>query len=225
MGWYHESEPTTDEESGLDVIPVQKYITDDHLDRTLQLLLEDEQIGKKRKQKIGQEAGVTDTEQRIFELYEEYRPKMLRYVHSMYLNREAAEELVQETFMRLTTELVEGRDIENLHGWITRVTHNLAVDFIKKKEKDAERLTDLSAVDHETLVDPAATPDETYRKKEQLRRLEISLLTLNPQQRQCFNLRTQGLHYKDIAKALGISEQRAAIVVKQVGIRLAALCA
>jgi RNA polymerase sigma-70 factor, ECF subfamily len=150
---------------------------------------------------------------------------MLRYVHSMYLNRDAAEELVQETFMRLTTELVEERDIENLHGWITRVTHNLAVDFIKKKEKDADRLTDLSAVDHETLVDPAATPDETYRRKEQLRRLEIALLTLNPQQRQCFNLRTQGFRYKDIADALGISEQRAAIVVKQVAIRLAALCA
>jgi hypothetical protein len=37
MGCYHESEPSTDEESGLDVIPVRKYITDNEFDHTLKL--------------------------------------------------------------------------------------------------------------------------------------------------------------------------------------------
>jgi len=51
--------------------------------------------------------------------------------------------------------------------------------------------------------------------------MDEALKTLNPQQRQCFNMRVQGFRYKDIALALHISEQRAALVVKQVSVRLA----
>ncbi len=160
----------------------------------------------------------------ILGLYDEFRPRLLRYIQSMYLKRDLAEEVIQETFLRLTNELIQGNGIANVQGWIVRVAHNLAVDAIKKKEKDAAHTTDISSTRFETFVDPGEGPDETYQRKEQIRRMETALLTLNPQQRQCFNLRVQGFRYKDIAHALEISEQRAAIVVKQVAVRLAAMC-
>ena len=40
----------------------------------------------------------------------------------------------------------------------------------------------------------------------------------------CAEMRAQGLRYKDIGLAFGISEQRVAFIVKQVTVRLAAAC-
>jgi RNA polymerase sigma-70 factor, ECF subfamily len=216
MGCYQESEPSIDEQFGLDVFPVPAVAhEEDDIDRTLLPFHEED---------VEQKIFVADPHEKILLLYDEFRPKLLQYLHKMYLKRDVAEEIIQETFLRLTTELMEPDYIENLQGWIVRVTRNLAVDVIKKRERDASRLTDFNTEELETLIDPAAGPEEALRLKEQSRRVEAALMAVTSHQRQCFNLRVQGFRYKDIGKALGISEQRAAIVVKQVAVRVAALC-
>ncbi len=88
--------------------------------------------------------------------------------------------------------------------------------------KDEDRFRDTSEFEFETMPDQAMGPEESYLKKEQRREIENALSRFNPQQRQCFHMRAQGFRYKDIGLALGISEQRAALVVKQVIFRLAA---
>jgi RNA polymerase sigma-70 factor, ECF subfamily len=160
----------------------------------------------------------------IIELYDKFRPRLLRYIQSMYLSREQAEEIIQETFMRLTTEFMQKSDIANVQGWIVRVAHNQAVDLIKKKERDSTHFCRLSPVHLATSVDPSWNPEEKCLKKEQIKQIEAALLNLDPQKRQCFNMRVQGFRYRDIGLALGISEQRVALIVKQVSVRLAAIC-
>jgi RNA polymerase sigma-70 factor (ECF subfamily) len=160
----------------------------------------------------------------IIELYDKFRPRLLRYIQNMYLSREQAEEVIQETFMRLTTEFMQKSDIANVQGWIVRVAHNQAVDLIKKKERDSTHFCALSPVHLATSVDPSWSPEEKCLKKEQIEQIEAALLNLNPQKRQCYNMRVQGFRYRDIGLALGISEQRAALIVKQVSVRLAAIC-
>jgi RNA polymerase sigma-70 factor, ECF subfamily len=223
MGCFQESEPSIDEQFGLDVVQVNPFVREDEIHCALRLLREEE-IAVFEEQNLEKRITATDTLQQILTLYDEFRPKLIRYMHKMYLNRDAAEEVIQEAFLRLTSELLNGSPIENVQGWIIRVAHNLAVDVIKRKERDAARLTDISTAEFETLVDPAAGPEEVFQREEQGKQMETALMTLNPQQRQCFDLRVQGFRYKDIGQALGISEQRAAIVVKQVAVRLAALC-
>jgi RNA polymerase sigma-70 factor, ECF subfamily len=161
--------------------------------------------------------------EQILALYDEYRPRLFRYVRSMNLSRDQAEEVIQETFLRLTTQLMQEDDIENVQGWIVRVSHNFAVDMLKKNERDSAGTSDHTFA-LETCVDPTPNPEEAYSKKEQIKRMQIALSTLNPQQRQCFDLRARGFRYKDIGLAFGISEQRAAFIVKQVAVRLAAIC-
>jgi RNA polymerase sigma-70 factor (ECF subfamily) len=143
----------------------------------------------------------------------------------MHLGRDRAEEIIQETFMRLTNELLKEKEteIENLQGWIVRVAHNLAVNLLKK---DSLHVADSESAAFliENRVDPALSPEEAYVKKEQATRLKLILASLKPLHRQCFQMRAQGLRYKDIGHALGISEQRAAFIVKQVAVRLAAIC-
>jgi RNA polymerase sigma-70 factor, ECF subfamily len=222
MAFYQESEPAIAEEYGLDATRVQVFAPENESDRTLHLLRK-EDVAEKWKEDIALQNSV-DPRQQILSLYDEFRPRLLRYIHSMYLKRDQAEEVIQETFLRLTTELLRGKDIENVQGWIIRVAHNLAVDVINKKERDATRVTDMTAVELKINADPMVDPEEAYQRKEQTRRMETALLKLNPQQRQCFHLRVQGFRYKDIGLALGVSEQRAAFILKQVAVRLAAVC-
>lgn len=126
--------------------------------------------------------------------------------------------------MRLTSELQAGKDIENVGAWAIRVAKNLATDLVKKSGKDSERFTHLSVVVLATTADPKGGPEEVYLQNERSTRLEIAISKLNPQQQQCFKLRAAGFRYKDIGQALGISEQRAVVVVKQAALRIAGFC-
>ncbi|HEY1742003.1 MAG TPA: sigma-70 family RNA polymerase sigma factor [Granulicella sp.] len=158
----------------------------------------------------------------ILALYDEYRPRLYRYMQSMQLGRDHADEVIQETFMRLTMELLKENKIENVQGWIVRVAHNLAINVLKKERGTVVNDEARSFV-MENRADPALSPEETYANKEQFKLMRTVLSSLKPQHRQCFQMRAQGFPYKDIGLALGFSEQRAAFVVKQVAVRLAAV--
>jgi RNA polymerase sigma-70 factor, ECF subfamily len=176
-----------------------------------------------KKERTAEQPISADLRERILALYDEYRPRLFRYIRSMNLSRDKVEEVIQETFLRLTTQLMREDEIENVQGWIVRVAHNFAVDMLKRNDRDSAGTSDhIFAL--ETYVDPTPNPEEAYSKKEQIRRVQAALSTLNQQQRQCFDLRARGFRYKDIALTFGISEQRAAFIVKQVAVRLAAIC-
>jgi RNA polymerase sigma-70 factor (ECF subfamily) len=165
-----------------------------------------------------------DAHEQIFALYDEYRPRLFGYLRSLHLRREEAEEVIQETFLQLTTALVRKTGIDNVQGWIFRVTHNLAVDVIKRKERDSGHVLDVISCEFESVRDKKSSPEETLLKKEQQQQMETALERFGPLQRQCFHMRAQGVRYKDIGLALGISTQRVALVVQQVTARLAAIC-
>ena len=159
----------------------------------------------------------------ILALYDEFRPRLYRYMRSMHLGREHAEEVIQETFMRFATKRLEGCDIENQQGWVVRVAHNLALDLLKRERKAGVPAEGLNLL-IENRADPALSPEDMYLQKEQFEIMKKALSGMKPQHRYCFRLRVEGLHYKDIGTTLGISEQRAAFIVKQVAMRLAAIC-
>ncbi|WP_263357057.1 RNA polymerase sigma factor [Acidicapsa ligni] len=200
----------------------QEFTPEDQADRILHVA-ENPDVSEEGERGVDQRASCIDPREQILKLYDEYRPRLFRYLRSMKLDREQAEEMIQETFMRLTTQLLKEENIENVQGWIVRVVHNLAVDALKKSDRDAGATSEgILAI--ENRADPALSPEESYLKKERIRRMDLALSTFNAQQRECFHMRAQGFRYKDIGLALGVSEQRAALVVKQVAVRLAAIC-
>jgi len=164
-----------------------------------------------------------DAEQRILALYDEYRHRIYRYLRTLRLGRDSAEEVIQETFMRLTAKLLEKDDIENLQAWVIRVAHNLAVDVLKK-ERGQITTDETTAFLITNRADGSLNPEESYSRRQLSTQMELALSALKPQHRQCFQMRAHGFRYKEIGLALGISEQRAAFIVKQVAVRLAAIC-
>ncbi len=165
-----------------------------------------------------------DPRGQVVALYDEFRPRLFRYIHGMGIGRDQVEEVIQETFLRLTDHLLNGETIENLHGWVVRVAQNLASDI---RRKNFQRWKD-TAEDEEKLgaeqVDPAPTPEDAYLRVEQIKRIKEALQSVRLLHRQCFELRMQGFRYEDIGEALGISKQHAAVLVNRVAVRLAAIC-
>lgn len=160
--------------------------------------------------------------EQVLSLYKEYRPNLYAYVRSQYLSPDEAEDVIQETFLRLANKLLLNVTIENARGWVVHVAHHLTVDVIRRRDRDAARISHVSDYEFESFKAQGTDPECALIEREQQRNVELALSRLTPQQRQCFQMRAEGFRYKDIGAAHGISEQRAQLVVKQVTVRLAA---
>jgi len=221
MGICYSTQPNIRGELNPNTPAERELLEKDSADQVLNLAW-DRALSGSKEWVSGQRRLSGDLRENILALFDEYRPRLFRYMRSMNLGRDQAEDVIQETFMRLATELLKRDDIENVQGWIVRVAHNLAADLLRKERGPVMTAENASFV-IENRADPGLSPEEAYSKKEQSRRMKIVLSTLKPQHRQCFQMRTQGFRYKDIGLALGISEQRAAFVVKEVAVRLAVI--
>ena len=152
-------------------------------------------------------------------IYRELNPGLLRFLNGLGLSKDAAEDVVQETFFRLARQLRSGRKIENLNAWLFRVAYHLCMDFHRANSQSQSRSTG----EYGTIEEPTdltANPELVYLQKEKMRLVREAMLRLTPQQFRCFRLRAAGLRYREIAADLGVSEQRATHLVKRALMRL-----
>lgn len=186
-------------------------------------LIRDER-GVDEEEAVAQQQFGTDPYEQVLALYKEYRPRLFGYLRSLHLGRDEAEEVIQEAFLGLTNKLLKKVKIENVQGWIVHVAHDLAVDVIRRRDRNTKLFQDAADFEFESVRDRRSSPAETLLEKERRQAIETALERFTPQHRQCFYMRAEGFRYKDIALALGISEQRVALIVKQVIVRLVVLC-
>ncbi len=137
-------------------------------------------------------------------VFDELHEPVYRYLLLFLASVSDAEDLTQETFLRLYTELRAQRDIRNIRSWLFRVAHNLAVDR-KRQQSGTERWMHVALERaHEQIPQSVASAEQALLETERERRLETALAWLSPQQRQCLELRAQGLRYREISEVLGI---------------------
>ncbi len=109
------------------------------------------------------------------------------YSHALYSLRDAhdAEDVTQETFLKLWDRFEE-IDPAKIGGWLTRVTHNLCIDYSRRRQAQRNNFGRPDAEAVETLVagpgsfgDPEHDLDLTQRQRALLDALE----TLTPETR------------------------------------------
>ena len=144
--------------------------------------------------------------QRVIELYKLLRPSLYAYLCSLGLNRDYAEDVIQETFLRLVRHILRHGPEDNLRGWVFRVARNISVD-LHRLERRWFCGTDGGLVLH-GCVDPAPDPEQKIILEERRRQFEDACAQLTPKQRHCILLRAKGLRYREIAVVLGVSVQR-----------------
>jgi RNA polymerase sigma-70 factor, ECF subfamily len=151
------------------------------------------------------DAPVSAPEEEVVTLFDESRSGLLRYLFSFGLHAHDAEEVVQEAFLLLFLHLQRGNSRENLRGWIFRVARNLA---LKLQKENHTRLRRIATIEQETrgreFSNDANPEDEVWIRQRQLRLLAV-VKALPGQDRDCLLLRAEGLRYREIASALGIS--------------------
>jgi RNA polymerase sigma-70 factor (ECF subfamily) len=98
------------------------------------------------------------TEERLaFErLLGDLRPKLHRYCARMTGTAADGEDVLQEALVKAIDAFVAAEPIANPEGWLFRLAHNAALDFLRRRARqDALR----SDEDPEMIIDPAATTD------------------------------------------------------------------
>ena len=143
-------------------------------------------------------------EQDVLVLFDRCSPSLLRYVASFGLNAEESEDIVQEVFLLLFRHLRLGRPRTNLKGWLFQVAHNLALRQRRRLHKRPEggRWDDEALARH---ADPSPNPETRLAQSQRQQRLQSVLHALPERDRRCLFLRADGMRYREIAKALGIS--------------------
>jgi RNA polymerase sigma-70 factor (ECF subfamily) len=139
----------------------------------------------------------------VLELYDELRGPVFRYIVCLGAGPDDADEIVQETFLRAYKHLRRGGETLNLRGWLFRVAHNLAINQFKKQRRLSTDTTEMVNA-ASTVADPSPDAEAVLLSGERLRYICAALKTLSPQERQCVNLRSEGLRYREIADVMGI---------------------
>lgn len=139
-----------------------------------------------------------DTE-RYGELVTRYRDRYARYAARMLGSADAAEDAVQDAFVRAYDQLAQCRDPDNFVGWFFLILRNRCFAE-KRRSKEVAPLEKAATV---TAVERADVPVETAERR---RALQRALLELTPEQREVFVLKhVEGLSYGEIAAKLNTS--------------------
>ena len=139
------------------------------------------------------------------ELMSQYQTALLRYAARVLNNADAAQDVVQEAFIRLHENWgkIAKRRVP-IKGWLFRTTHNAAVDYIRKES----RLRSLHERQSSENGCSAATPADDQRDREERHELVLRHLNaLRPKEREVLVLRLQEeMSYKEIAAVIHRSE-------------------
>jgi RNA polymerase sigma-70 factor (ECF subfamily) len=148
---------------------------------------------------------VATPENEVVELFEELRDRLLRYLLVIGLTGHDSEEVIQETFLLLFQHLRRGKSRQNLRGWIFRVARNLALKHRAAEQLRLRRMVQVDVTFAEQHVGRELNPEQQLESKLRRQRLLAVVRALPERDQSCLYLRAEGLRYREIAEALGIS--------------------
>lgn len=128
-------------------------------------------------------------------IYEEYCPMIYSVALDILHNREDAEDVTSEFFIRLWDIADTYRSGRGHRAWMITIAHNLAIDALRKRKREQPS---------EDIPDIPQSGEDSYEDRlcHKLS-LEQALLTLKEEERQIVNLKIMGeLTFREIAALL-----------------------
>ena len=121
---------------------------------------------------------------------------LLRFAISLVRRRPVAEELVQETVLRL--HQVWG-EVEHPRAWLFRSLRNLALNHLRDRPQESELI-------EETAEAEAALPAEKLGRDEAIGLVRLLMAEMSAEDRELVRLKyLEGLKYQEIAQRTGLS--------------------
>jgi RNA polymerase sigma-70 factor (ECF subfamily) len=128
-------------------------------------------------------------------LFDEHGGAVYRFALMLLRHPHDAEDVVQETFLKLMHHLSTRGNTDNLRGWLFTVAAHAARD----RQRGRRRWIPWASMP-EPSIDPPPLPDEDGR----LRASRQAMQRLAPRDRMLLALRASGLSYRDVAAAARI---------------------
>ncbi len=131
--------------------------------------------------------------------------ELFRLALRITLNRAEAEDIVQDTLIKVWNRREEWNAIDSIEAFSLTVCRNLSLDRIRKKGNDNDSLEDVK------VAEPLASsnPQDRMIQTDKVRLIRQIVDGLPEKQRSCMQLRDfEGKTYKEIAGVLDISEEQ-----------------
>jgi RNA polymerase sigma factor (sigma-70 family) len=140
----------------------------------------------------------------IVAVFESEESGLLRYAIGLVGRRPVAEELVQETFLRLHQIWAE---VDNPRAWLYRSVRNLALNHLRDRKPESELNEDTAAAEE-------SPPAEVLGRNEAIGMMRLLIAEMSEEDRNLIRLKyNDDLKYQDISQRTGLS-------VSNVGYRL-----
>lgn len=143
----------------------------------------------------------------IKQLYHQYGKEWFLYLYSMCQQKELAEDLLQETFLKAILALPEYHT--NMRAWLYKVARNLFYNLYKRNRReicDEEYLKKISKLEVDEFL-------EEYISKQETRILYTAMQKLSPVKREVLELQYFGqMPLKEIANVLQLSQENVRVL-------------
>ncbi|HBC94592.1 MAG TPA: RNA polymerase subunit sigma [Pelotomaculum sp.] len=141
------------------------------------------------------------------ELFDRHYPAICRHLTCLLGNRAAAEDVAQETFIRLYQ--APPPEPSNMGGWLARVATNLAYNHLRSENSRSRREVSVGLAE----VAAGDGPEELLVREEEIALTRQVLEKLPERDRACLLLRFSGMDYAGIARATGIKQSSVGTVL------------
>src|SRR4051812_49017692 len=131
---------------------------------------------------------------------EAYHAGLYTFLRRSTRDEGAAEDLLQEAFLRLTREVDAGRTPEHVRGWLYRVASNLA---ISRGRRRTTAFAWIGRYGRESVGDDIESPEAGVLARERTVALDTVLATLSTEARTALLLSADGFSGEEIAAAIG----------------------
>ena len=142
-------------------------------------------------------------------LINRHKNKVFTYIFLIVKNQQLAEDIFQDTFIKVIRSLKDGKYKDNgkFVSWVIRIAHNLTIDYFRKEKQ----INTCSNEDYEADIFNSrklsdSTIEEILVEDQIVKEVRLLIQELPEDQRQVILLRHYGgMSFKEIAEQTGVS--------------------
>ncbi len=143
------------------------------------------------------------------ELLERHKDRVYMYIYHAVKNEDLADDIFQDTFVKAIMTIKQGRYVENGHfpAWITRIAHNLIIDYFRQTRNENLQSTDDTEVNILNRKELSESTIEDNMVATQIHNDVRRLVKALPDsQREVLEMRYyKNMSFKEIADTTGVS--------------------
>lgn len=129
--------------------------------------------------------------------FEQHHDAVYRYLHRLTGDPDRADDLTQETFVRLLEQSADGA---GTRPWLFTVAKNLVRDRARVRTRRAEL-----AEGPDMEPDRPDTPEQAFERSDRKRRVQRALKQLKERDREMLLMREEGFSYAEIADVADVA--------------------